>query len=64
MLSRLAADDYTILDNPWTTLPDVHFILGGLLNVVNADQLSDYRLFSFRRAHDIPGGTLADAIAL
>jgi TRAP-type uncharacterized transport system substrate-binding protein len=60
----LAADDYTILDNPWTTLPDVHFILGGLLNVVNADQLSDYRLFSFRRAHDIPGGTLADAIAL
>ena len=70
LLGRLAADaglepgDYTLLDNPWTTEPDVHFILGGLLDPDNARQLSGYRLFSFRRDGDVPGGTPADAIAL
>ncbi len=70
LLVRLAGDaglgagDYTILDNPWTSEPDVHFILGGLLDRDNARQLSAYRLFSFRRAEDIPGGSLADAVAL
>ncbi|MEM1188380.1 MAG: TAXI family TRAP transporter solute-binding subunit [Pseudomonadota bacterium] len=60
----LAADEYTILDNPWTSEPDVHFILGGLLDRANARLLSAYRLFSFRRSTDIAGGSLADAVAL
>jgi hypothetical protein len=70
LLARLTADagldasDFTLLDNPWTTAPDVHFLLGGLLDAGNIAELADFRLFSFRRPGDIPNGTPADAIAL
>jgi len=57
-------DQFQLLDNPWTVVPDVYFIIGGLLSADSLRQLQGYRLFSFAGADDIDGGSVADGIAL
>ncbi len=60
----VAEDEYQLLDNPWTVIPDIYFIFGGLLSNGSIRQLSDYRMFSFADPDDVTGGSVADAIAL
>ncbi len=60
----LTPDDFRLLDNPWTDVPDIYFILGGLLPPESVQQLKGYRLFSFAMADDPDGGSVADGIAL
>ena len=60
----VAADQYQLLENPWTVNPDVYFIFGGLLSDESLRQLSGYRLFSFVEADSISGGSVADGIVL
>lgn len=62
--SDIAADEFEILDNPWTVTPDVYFIFGGLLSNESIRQLAGYRLFSFSSEDDVPGGSVADAFVL
>ncbi len=70
LLMRVAADagvntsEFTLLADPWTVTPDVHFTLGGLLRHQDAAELARYELFSFARPGDVAGGSFADAIAL
>lgn len=70
LLQQLAADagltrdDYQLLDNPWTRVPDIFFVLGGLLSKDSLAELDDYRLYDFQAADDVPGGSVADGIAL
>jgi len=60
----LGAEDYVLLDNPWTQSPDVYFVLGGLLSGDSIEQLADYRLYNFRSSDDVDGGSIAHGIAL
>ena len=70
LLMQLATDfniepgEFELLDNPWTVMPDVWFIFGGLLSPENTSALAGYRLFNFAADGDAPGGTVADGIAL
>lgn len=70
LLMQLTADfnigegEYRLLDNPWTTVPDVFFIFGGLLSDDAIAQQAGYRLFSFGTDNDISGGSVADGIVL
>lgn len=61
---NVGRDEFEILDNPWTTIPDVYFIFGGLLTNESIEQLDGYRLFSFSSETDVPNGSVADAIVL
>ena len=58
------ADQFQLLDNPWTVNPDVYFIFGGLLPADSIRQLEGYRLFSFADVDDISAGSVADGIVL
>ena len=60
----VVSDQFQLLDNPWTVVPDVYFIFGGLLSSDSIRQLQGYRLFSFADADDISGGSVADGIVL
>ncbi len=60
----MVSDQFQLLDNPWTVVPDVYFIFGGLLSADSIRQLQGYRLFSFADADDISGGSVADGIVL
>ncbi len=60
----VVADQFQLLDNPWTENPDVYFIFGGLLSADSIRQLEGYRLFSFADVDDISGGSVADGIVL
>ena len=60
----VVADQFQLLDNPWTVNPDVYFIFGGLLSTDSIRQLQGYRLFSFADADDISGGSEVDGIVL
>ncbi len=60
----VVSDQFQLLDNPWTVVPDVYFIFGGLLSANSIRQLEGYRLFSFAEADDISGGSVADGIVL
>ena len=60
----VVADQFQLLDNPWTENPDVYFIFGGLLSPDSIRQLEGYRLFSFADVDDISGGSVADGIVL
>lgn len=57
-------NQFQILDNPWTVIPDVYFIFGGLLSASSIEQLTGYRLFSFSESGDIDGASVADGIVL
>lgn len=61
---NVALDEFEILDNPWTVIPDIYFIFGGLLTNESIDQLDGYRLFSFSSKDDEAQGSVADAIVL
>ena len=58
------ADEFTLLDNPWTVNPDVYFVFGGLLTAESRQQLAGYRLYSFAQADDVVDGSVADGIVL
>jgi len=60
----VVADQFQLLDNPWTVDPDVYFIFGGLLSADSIRQLEGYRLFSFADVEDISGSSVADGIVL
>lgn len=60
----VVADQFQLLDNPWTENPDVYFIFGGLLSPDSIRQLDGYRLFSFADVGDISGASVADGIVL
>ena len=60
----VANNQFRVLDNPWTEIPDVFFIFGGLLTASSRQQLGGYRLFSFADANDIEGSSVADGIVL
>lgn len=70
LLQQLSGDymisdvDYTVLPEPWTTEPDVYFILGGLLADDQRSDLSEYQLYSFGDAHRLGFGTQAEGLAL
>lgn len=59
-------ESFRILDNPWTEVPDVYFILGGILSHENVAFFDDnnYRMFGLGSATDIANGSIADGIAL
>ncbi len=60
----VASDQFQLLDNPWTVVPDVYFIFGGLLSADSIRQLEGYHLFSFADVEDISGGSEVDGIVL
>ena len=60
----VVADQFQLLDNPWTVNPDVYFIFGGLLSADSIRQLQGYRLFGFADADDTSGGSIVDGIVL
>lgn len=60
----VAAERYTVLDNPWVVSPDVYFVFGGLLETDSRHGLAGYRLFSFGDATRLGKGTVAEGIAL
>lgn len=70
LLTRVAADagvdpaEFTLLSDPWTITPDIHFTLGGLLRHQDAAELAPYELFNFAMPTDVERGSFADAIAL
>ncbi len=61
---NVSDDEYRVLDNPWTESASVFFIIGGLLSESSIAQFPGYELFSFGRADDPPGSSIADGIVL
>ncbi len=61
---NVPASAYTLRDDPWTVMPDVYFVFGGLLDADGVKSLQPYRLFGFGDPDKLGRGTLAEGIAL
>ncbi len=61
---NIAPSEYTLRDDPWTVMPDVYFVFGGLLDTDGVQSLQPYRLYGFGDADKLGRGTLAEGIAL
>ena len=68
LASRLAADyavePLELLPDPWSETPQVYFIFGGLLGQDAISRLRQYRLHSVGDPASVPGGSIAQGIAL
>lgn len=60
----VARSDYQVLDDPWTDVPDVFFILGNLLPPDSVRRFAGFKLFSFGDATQLGHGTVAESLVL